>query len=89
MSDSYKIGVKGKVQGVWFRKYTKSKAESLGLNGYVRNEPNGDVLVEVSGEAAALALFIEWLHQGSPLSKVSEVLVDASDQRFKGFQIRY
>ena len=34
----YKILVKGKVQGVWFRKYTKEKAEVLGLKGYVKNE---------------------------------------------------
>ena len=89
MSDSYKIIVKGRVQGVWFRKYTKSKAESLGLNGYVQNEPNGDVRVEVSGEATSLAQFIEWLHEGSPLSKVDEVRVDPGDDTFKGFQIRY
>jgi len=59
------------------------------LNGYVQNEPNGDVRVEVSGEGSSLALFIEWLQEGSPLSKVDEVCVDPSDRTFKGFQIRY
>ncbi len=89
MREGYKIFIKGKVQGVWFRKYTKMKADSLGLGGYVQNEPNGDVFVEVSGEKASLALFIKWLYQGSPLSRVREVLVDKNDQTFKGFQIRY
>ena len=31
------IQVKGKVQGVWFRAFTKEKAEELGLTGWVQN----------------------------------------------------
>ena len=89
MTDSYNIIVKGKVQGVWFRKFTKKKADSLGLSGYVKNEANGDVFIAVSGEVAKLSLFVTWLHQGSPLSKVREVLVEKSDGGFKGFQISY
>ena len=36
----YSILVKGKVQGVWFRKYTYDKAQALGLKGFVKNEVN-------------------------------------------------
>jgi len=33
----------GKVQGVFFRKYTKEKADSLGIRGYVFNHDSGTV----------------------------------------------
>lgn len=33
----------GRVQGVFFRKYTKAKAEELGLTGWCRNTPRGTV----------------------------------------------
>ena len=90
MSVGYKIIVKGKVQGVWFRKFTRQKAESLALTGYVQNRPNGNVYIEVRGEEAALSDFIEWLHRGSPLSKVREVLVEkTAPGSFTGFEIRY
>ena len=47
MTASYKILVKGRVQGVWFRKYTKDKADSLNLSGFARNELDGSVYIEV------------------------------------------
>lgn len=33
----------GKVQGVFFRKYTKEKADSLGIRGWVYNDDSGTV----------------------------------------------
>ena len=38
-----KFEVSGKVQGVFFRKYTKAKAVELGLAGWCRNTPCGTV----------------------------------------------
>mmetsp|Transcript_17597 Transcript_17597/g.26492 ORF Transcript_17597/g.26492 Transcript_17597/m.26492 type:complete len:176 (+) Transcript_17597:53-580(+) len=38
-----KFEVFGRVQGVFFRKYTKAKAEELGLTGWCRNTPRGTV----------------------------------------------
>ena len=40
---SIKFEVTGRVQGVFFRKYTKNKAEELGLTGWCRNTPHGSV----------------------------------------------
>ncbi|MCF6361610.1 MAG: acylphosphatase [Cyclobacteriaceae bacterium] len=45
----FKITVKGRVQGVFFRVSTKSQAEELGVTGFVQNEPNGDVYLEAEG----------------------------------------
>lgn len=76
----YNIKVTGKVQGVWFRKYTKGKADELGLLGTVENQPDGSVYIEVeSNDAKELQSFIDWLYQGSPLSKVSQVILDEDD----------
>ena len=87
----YKIKVEGKVQGVWFRKYTQEKALSLNLKGLVRNEPDGSVYVEVESEQEnKLNEFIQWLYQGSPLSEVDkvEVLEENSCQNFDDFVIQ-
>jgi len=86
----YKILVKGKVQGVWFRKYTKEKAEVLGLKGYVKNEVNNNVYIEVEGTIDVLTKFIEWLHEGSPFSNVSDVVYELGQlQNYSEFDISY
>ncbi len=80
----YNIQVIGKVQGVWFRKYTKDKANMLGLNGIVRNEINNNVYIEVEGKKDIIEDFIRWLYKGSPQSNVIEVIYDLSE--IVGFQ---
>ena len=46
--------VRGRVQGVWYRKHTREKALELGLRGWVMNQPDGSVLVEAEGDPLAL-----------------------------------
>ncbi|ABB39240.1 acylphosphatase [Oleidesulfovibrio alaskensis G20] len=43
--------VHGRVQGVGFRYWTKRKAAALGLRGWVKNAPDGTVMLEAAGEA--------------------------------------
>lgn len=72
----YHITVSGKVQGVWFRKYTREKALELGLVGYVMNLANSDVYIEVQGEPNTLVRFKIWLkEEGSPLCHVTRIQV--------------
>lgn len=73
MIKNYRIRVSGTVQGVWFRKYTQEAAKGYSLVGSVKNEKDGDVLLEAEGEEKDLMSLVNWLHKGSPLSKVSEV----------------
>ena len=83
-----KIQISGKVQGVWFRASTQRKAKELGLNGIVRNLPNGDVYIEVEGENSILEKFIEWCHQGSEFSRVDNVIISENEnQNFEDFRI--
>lgn len=69
------ITVSGKVQGVFFRKYTQMKANELNVSGSVRNMPNGDVYLEVQGTKDQIDEMIQWCHKGSPLSIVKKVEV--------------
>ncbi len=46
--------VEGEVQGVGFRWYVREQARALELAGWVRNEPDGAVVVVASGEAGSL-----------------------------------
>jgi acylphosphatase len=85
----YKITVKGRVQGVWFRKYTKMKADELEIQGFVKNLPNGDVFIEAEGTMLQLNEFIKWLHKGSPHSKVYVVETQTGElQDHQYFEIR-
>lgn len=53
-----RITFSGHVQGVGFRATTRHIAESYGLTGWVRNEPDGGVTVEVQGGAPEIELFL-------------------------------
>jgi len=86
-----RVLVHGRVQGVFFRDYTRREAQHLGLSGWVRNLATGSVEAEFEGGAEQLAAMLEWLSTGSPLSLVSrvehrEVAVESGEH---GFAIRY
>ena len=65
------FNIKGKVQGVFFRKHTQAEAARLGLAGWCENTKQGTVRGEAHGDAAALDKFAHWLrHKGSPKSRI-------------------
>lgn len=68
-----KFVVSGRVQGVFFRKYTQQKALSLGIVGEARNMPDGSVQVIAYASGHAIDKLENWLWQGSPMAKVSRV----------------
>lgn len=83
------ITISGRVQGVWFRKYTQTQALKLGIKGFVKNLPDGNVYVEAEAAQAVLDQFIAWCHVGSPLSSVKEVKWDKGELlSFSAFEIR-
>jgi len=47
---SVHVRVSGRVQGVYYRAYTRDRAKSLGINGWVRNIPGGGVEAVLEGE---------------------------------------
>src|SRR5699024_493143 len=66
--------VKGKVQKVSYRKWIRKQALSKRLHGYTRNLLNGNVVVVVAGLEHDVKAFKKIVEQGSPKSKVTEVL---------------
>ena len=65
--------VTGKVQGVWFRAYTREKALFLNVNGWVKNNDDGSVSGEAIGTVDNIELLIEDLKNGSLNSFVNNV----------------
>ncbi|MCB9914759.1 MAG: acylphosphatase [Planctomycetes bacterium] len=65
--------VSGRVQGVGFRYFAQAEAERLGLDGWVRNLPDGRVEFEAAGEERALEAFLAWLRKGPTFAHVSGV----------------
>ncbi len=82
--EHYSIKITGIVQGVWFRVSTRNQAKALGLKGFVRNEPDESVYVEVEGEEQVLDAFVKWCYTGSEQSKVDKVAVQKG--ALKGFE---
>jgi acylphosphatase len=83
--------VEGLVQGVAFREYTRRQAVSLGLNGWVRNLPNGAVEAIVQGPAEQVEAMRQWLQHGSPRAQVVRLHVEeiAQPGEFSSFEIRF
>jgi acylphosphatase len=67
--------ITGRVQLVLFRDFARRKALKLGLIGFVRNNPDGTVIVVAQGERSKLGEFTEHLRKGSLLSRVDSVSV--------------
>lgn len=71
--------ISGKVQGVFYRKSTKEKADELGITGYVMNMPDGSVYAEAEGEESDISKFIAWCHIGPAAAKVTEIKVENAE----------
>eukprot|EP00808_Paulinella_micropora_P003011 g3916.t1 len=82
----------GKVQGVYFRKYTKEKASSLKLRGWCLNTEEGTVQGEAFGNPNALSELKSWLEKtGSPKSRIERAVftdIDVSKgNAYKSFKV--
>tara|TARA_B100000959_G_C14949515_1_gene611311 strand:- start:915 stop:1196 length:282 start_codon:yes stop_codon:yes gene_type:complete len=85
------VYISGKVQGVFFRSYTKDKAQKEGLNGWVKNLTDGRVEIVLEGNKEKCEEMLQWCHKGSPSSKVENVEIywDKPTNNYKHFNVRY
>ena len=82
--------ISGKVQGVCFRFFSARKARSLGVKGWVRNIPSGDVEVWAEGPEEALSQFFAWLHRGPLFARVKAIQKDEKElEGHAGFCIKH
>ena len=82
------VVVTGRVQGVAFRAWTREKAQTLGVSGWVRNRADGSVEALLSGPDEAVEALIEAFHRGPPLASVEAVRATAVEPPSEtGFRI--
>jgi acylphosphatase len=83
------VRVRGRVQGVFFRGETEGRALSLGLAGWVRNEPDGTVRAVFEGPRERVESMVDWCRRGPRGARVDDVDVEWSEpQSLDGFRVR-
>jgi len=90
MTSRAHLFIEGRVQGVFYRAFTREQAEDLGLNGWVRNLHDGKVEAVFEGPKERIEQAIILCRTGPAGSRVTHVDVawePATGE--KGFEIRY
>lgn len=85
------ILVTGRVQGVCYRASTQKKAQHLGIEGWVKNLPDGRVEILAQAESILIEQLIAWCHRGPSLANVTDVLVEElapTDLPVAGFGVK-
>ena len=87
---SVQIHITGpRVQGVGFRYYIWERANKLGIKGFVKNEPDGSVLIEAEGPEKAINALINFCKKGPALAIIDNVGVQEIPQKnYKDFRIK-
>ncbi len=81
--------VGGRVQGVGFRYFTLRAADRLGVRGWVRNLPGGEVEIVAEGEPDRLESFLDEVRRGPSFGRVTTLeAAPAEPAGFGDFQIR-
>ncbi|HWP81290.1 MAG TPA: acylphosphatase [Bacteroidota bacterium] len=90
METGAKILVSGLVQGVGFRYFAHRHATRLGLHGYARNLPNGEVEIHVEGERGMIEEFLKEVKVGPRSAMVRDLKIEwvEPSRKFRGFDIR-
>ncbi|MDR1256321.1 MAG: acylphosphatase [Spirochaetaceae bacterium] len=88
---AFDAAVYGRVQHVGFRYYACIEAKRLGVCGWVRNSPGGEVEIHAEGKTEPLKRFISWIRKGPPSGRVEHVTLNWREplETFKGFTVEY
>lgn len=82
---------RGRVQGVFFRAFTRDVARSLGLSGWVKNLPDGSVEAVFEGEKRKVEEALKRSGNGPDYARVDDVEVNWQpfSGEFRDFSVRY
>jgi acylphosphatase len=84
-----RVVVRGRVQGVSFRAEAQARARSLGLDGWIRNEPDGSVQAVFEGPRERVRSMIEWCHRGPRGAHIDSVETTWEEpDALGGFRVR-
>ena len=84
MKKSIRAYITGTVQGVFFRKFVKDKADELGIKGYVRNLDDGRVEVWAEGNGKEVKKMVEYCKEGPQHASIRRI--DLLEEKFQGFK---
>ncbi|EXJ12954.1 acylphosphatase [Nitrincola nitratireducens] len=82
--------ISGRVQGVWFRRFTQEHAQLNNVTGWVKNLPDGSVEALLCGDEQNVRHVETWLSKGPELANVADIQAQqqAMDESFTCFEIR-
>ncbi|NMC10193.1 MAG: acylphosphatase [Methanothrix sp.] len=84
------VRVSGRVQGVFYRAFTKDKAKELGVKGWVRNIPGGGVEAVLEGERQKVGELLRLMKSGPAGSMVLGMeLSELECKNYEDFTIEY
>jgi acylphosphatase len=87
---SVHVRVSGRVQGVYYRAYTRDRAKSLGINGWVRNIPGGGRAGGAVGQKPNVGELLRAMKSGPSGSVVLGMeLSEIEAKGYNDFEIKY
>jgi acylphosphatase len=91
MKKGLKLKLFGRVQGVGFRYFTQNFASKLGLKGFVKNMPDGSVLIKAYGDENKLNRFVSKIKEGPRTAEVNNLKKKeiSLDKNYNKFSIKY
>jgi len=88
MKQKIHVFISGIVQGVGYRIWTKTEADKLNLQGWVKNLPDGRVEAVFQGEASAVIKMLKLCRQGPSSAMVEQIeSVEEKLEQLNHFQI--
>ena len=75
-----RVRISGRVQGVWFRAWTRNQAVNLELDGWVRNRSDGTVEALFAGPQRAVERMVAACREGPPAASVVEVITGPTSE---------
>ena len=76
MKKCLKITVSGKLQGEAYLSYAQQQAQTLGIEGTLQKNTDGNVIIHASGTAENLDQFIDFLYKGTTKSQIADLIAE-------------
>lgn len=87
---AYHLIIKGRVQGVSYRNWTRRTANEIGIKGWVKNLDNGDVEAVFEGPVDDVNKLIEACYNGPEMARVDFIEKKMLElNHFNDFKVLY
>ena len=84
------VRVTGRVQGVFFRAWTREQAKTHDIKGWIRNCADGSVEGHLEGEEMSVRWLIDLIYDGPGGARVDRVEAqEAEVEGFTAFEVRH